>query len=72
MLEHLIAHWMDVLWMVQPEFFSTGPYVGLLEIGVTIGFLGIFGLMVFRFLSKHNVIAIRDPRLHEAVTHHHQ
>ncbi len=68
----LFAHWVDVLWMVQPEFFSTGPVIGILEVIVTLGFFGIFSLMTFRFLTKNNVVAIKDPRLHEAVTHHHQ
>ncbi len=68
----LIAQWVDMLWMVQPEFFKDGPRIGLTEIGVTLGFLGVFGLMVFRFLAKYNVVAIGDPRLEESVSHHHQ
>ena len=68
----LIAQWIDVLWMIQPEFFTEGPRFGFTEIGVTLGFLGIFGLVVSRFLAKHNVVAIGDPRLAEAVFHHHQ
>jgi len=68
----LVAQWVDVLWLVQPEFFATGPKFGLTEIGVTLGFIGIFGLMVTRFLAKHNVVAIGDPRLVESVYHHHQ
>ena len=68
----LIAQWIDVLWMVQPEFFAEGPRFGLTEVGITLGFLGIFGLCVSRFLAKHNVVAIGDPRLAESVFHHHQ
>jgi hypothetical protein len=68
----LIAQWIDVLWMVQPEFFKEGPRVDFFTIGMTLGFLGLFGLCVSRFLSKHNVVAIGDPRLHESVLHHHQ
>lgn len=68
----MIAQWIDVLWMVQPSFFKDGWRLGLFEIGVTLGFVGIFGLLVSRFLGKHNVVAIKDPRLHEAVFHHHQ
>jgi hypothetical protein len=68
----LLAQWVDVLWMVQPEFFKDGPRVGLPEIGVTVGFVGVFGLLVSRFLAKHNVVAIGDPRLEESVFHHHQ
>lgn len=68
----LIAQWIDVMWMVQPEFFKEGPQFGWIEIGVTLGFVGVFGLLVARFLAKHNIVAIGDPRLVESVFHHHQ
>jgi hypothetical protein len=67
----LLAQWIDVMWMVQPEFFVEGPRFGLTEIGMTLGFIGIFGFMVARFLGKYNVVAIGDPRLPDAVFHHH-
>ena len=44
----LIAQWVDVLWMVQPEFFVEGPKIGWVEIGMTAGFIGVFGLIVRR------------------------
>lgn len=68
----LLAQWVDLMWIIQPEFFKDGPRVGLTEVGTFIGFLGLFGLSVFRFLGRHNVVAIGDPRLQESVFHHHQ
>lgn len=68
----LVAQWIDVLWMVQPEFFKEGPRVGFQEIGTALGFLGLFGFLVTRFLSKHSVLAIGDPKLAQSVFHHHQ
>ncbi|MEK6705380.1 MAG: molybdopterin oxidoreductase [Bdellovibrionota bacterium] len=68
----LFAQWVDVLWLVQPEFSHAGPKLGLVELSVTLGFVGVFGLVVFRFLGKHNIVAVGDPRLAEAVSHHHQ
>lgn len=68
----LIAQWIDMLWIVQPEFYKDGPKIGLIEIGLTLGFLGLFGLAVARFLSKNNVVAMGDPKLAESVFHHHQ
>jgi hypothetical protein len=67
----LVAQWIDVLWMVQPQFFTDGPRLGLSEIGIALGFLGCFGFWITRFLSQHSVVAIGDPRLAEAVHHHH-
>ena len=68
----LVAHWIDVMWMVQPEFFEEGPNMGVTEIGVALGFLGLFGLAVTRFLSRNNLVPIGDPMLAQSVHHHHQ
>lgn len=68
----LIAQWIDMLWLVQPQIFKAGPQVSWIEIGTTLGFLGVFGVVVARFLGKHSVVAIGDPRLAESVHHHHQ
>jgi hypothetical protein len=68
----LIAHWIDLMWIVQPEFFSDGPRFGWAEIGITLGFIGIFGFTMSRFLARNNIVAIGDPRLAESVFHFHQ
>jgi hypothetical protein len=68
----MVAQWVDVLWIVQPEFFKDGPKVGWIELGLLAGFAGVFFTLVFRFFAKHNVVAIGDPRLAESVHHHHQ
>jgi hypothetical protein len=68
----LVAQWMDMMWIVQPEFFKDGPQLGWIELGVSLGFLGVFGLVIARFLATHNIVAIGDPRLEESVYHHHQ
>ena len=68
----MVAQWIDFMWVVQPEFFHEGPRVGWMEIGVTLGFVGIFGLVVARFLGRHSIVAVGDPRIEESVFHHHQ
>ena len=68
----LVAQWIDMMWLIQPEFFAEGPQFGWVEAGTTLGFIGIFGFAVFHFLRRHNVVAIGDPRLMESVYHHHQ
>lgn len=68
----LIAQMIDLIWVVQPEFFKNGPVFGWIELGTTIGFAGAFGFTVVRFLSKNNVLAIGDPKVEESVFHHHQ
>lgn len=67
----LVAQWIDLMWLVQPQFFADRPHLTWVELGVTLGFIGMFGLAVTRFLSRNSVVAIGDPRLSESV-HHHQ
>lgn len=68
----LLFQWFDVMWLVQPQFFKEGPQFSWVEPGITLGFLGLFGLAVSRFWKKHNILAVGDPRLKESVLHHHQ
>lgn len=68
----LFAQWIDLIWIIQPEFFTDGPRIGWIEIAGFLGFAGLFGLLTTRFLSKNNIVAIRDPKLEESVFHHHQ
>ena len=65
----LFAHWIDVLWMSQPEFHRDGPSITWMEPLIALGFLGVFGLIVSRFLGKHNIVAIGDPKLEESMHH---
>ncbi len=55
------------------EGWATAPSVvhALIEFGVAIGFIGLFLNVVFRHLTKHPVIPVKDPFLHEAVKGHH-
>lgn len=66
----LAAQWLDLYWMIFPRFFES-PIFGWMEVGVFTGFAGLFMFAVGNFLSKVSVVAIRDPRLEQAL-HHHQ
>lgn len=66
----LVAQYLDVYWMVFPTFYKA-PIFGWMEVGIFVGFMGLFLLSVGRFLSKVNPIAIKDPYLEESF-HHHQ
>lgn len=68
----LFAQWIDLIWIIQPEFFKQGPQISWFEIAGFLGFAGLFGLLTTRFLSKNNIVAIRDPKIIESVFHHHQ
>lgn len=66
----LVMQYVDLYWLVYPNFFDGYPKFGFWEIGIFVGFGGLFLTLLFNFLSKHNLVAIKDPRMHEAVNHH--
>lgn len=66
----LVMQYVDLYWLVYPNFNDGAPQFGLYEIALFLGFAGLFIVAVTRFLTKNNIVAIRDPRMHEAVNHH--
>ena len=67
----LVMHYLDLNWQIQPIYFQDGPRFAFADIGVWLGFFGVFGMMVSRFYRKHNLVAIKDPYLADSVFHHH-
>lgn len=66
----LIMQYVDIYWQVYPNFNEGSPQFGFYEIALFVGFAGVFAMGVTKFLAKHNVVAIKDPRMHESVSHH--
>lgn len=66
----LIMQWVDVYWLVYPNFNDGHVVFSFQEVGLFLGFLGLFIFAVTRFLSKNSIVAVKDPYMHEA-THHH-
>ncbi len=66
----LIMQFVDIYWLVYPQFNEHEPVFGLTEICAFCAVLGLFLFAVTRFLSKNSIVAYRDPRLHEAMHHH--
>jgi hypothetical protein len=66
----LVMQYVDIYWMVYPNFFHGHVTFGLIEIGLFAGFAGVFLYSISSFLQKNSIVAIKDPRLHEAVNHH--
>ena len=65
----LVMQYVDIYWMVGPNFHDNRVTFGLYDLGLLAGFLGIFLILMMRFFSQHNLVAIKDPRLHEALHH---
>lgn len=66
----LIMQYVDIYWLVYPNFNEGTPVFGFYEIAIFAGFAGLFLTMVLKFMTKNNLVAIKDPRLHEALSHH--
>lgn len=66
----LIMQYVDVYWLIYPNLDHHHVRFSFWEIGMFLGFLGLFLLAVNKFLTKHSLIPIHDPRVHESLHHH--
>jgi hypothetical protein len=66
----LIMQYVDIYWLVYPNFFEGRVTFGFYEITLLLFFFGAFLMTMIRFFQKNNLVAIKDPRLHEALHHH--
>ena len=66
----LVGQWIDLYWLILPAFSPESVVLGWTEIGVTLGFLGIFGWTVSRFLSRNAVAPHGDPLFEASVRFH--
>jgi len=66
----LAMQYLDVLWMVGPNFNDNHFKFGFYEVSLLVGFLGLFLLAAIKFYQKNGLVALKDPRMHEALNHH--
>ncbi|MES2769770.1 MAG: molybdopterin oxidoreductase [Bdellovibrionota bacterium] len=66
----LIMQWVDIYWLVYPNFNEGHVVFSYQEVGLFLGFLGLFIFTVTKFLSKNSLVAIKDPYIHESNHHH--
>ncbi len=66
----LVMQFVDFYWLIYPNYNGEEAVLGWYEIGLFLGFLGLFLWMVGSFLSRRNLIPIKDPRLEESLQHH--
>ena len=67
----LLTEYFDLNWIIQPQFRPAGPELAFSDVGVWLGFLGVFGLLVTRFYRKHDLVPMKDPYLADSVFRHH-
>jgi hypothetical protein len=66
----LIMQFVDIYWLVYPNLNAEKVILGLPEILIFLGFFGSFLFVVYNFLSKHNIVPVKDGRIHESMHHH--
>jgi hypothetical protein len=66
-----VGHWLDVYLMVTPGTMKTEGHLGLFELGLALGYLGLFIYIVLNALSKAPVMVKNHPFLEESL-HFHQ
>ena len=65
-----IGHWLDLCQMVLPGALGENfKHIGLVEVGLLIGFLGLFITTVFNALAKAPLTVVNSPYLEESVHH---
>ena len=63
----LIMCWIDIYWLVIPEFSPAVARFGLLDVLCFLGMNGVFSAVALFRLSRHSVVAEKDPRLEESL-----
>lgn len=64
----LVFQYLDIYWIVFPMVGA--PHFGWMELGILLGFLGLFVLSVTWFLQRIPMVARRDPWLEEGLSYH--
>ncbi len=65
----LVGHWNDLYLMFMPGAIPNQAQIGLLEIGMTMTFMGIFIYWVLTALSKQGLMPVKHPYLEESAHH---
>jgi hypothetical protein len=66
----LCGHWLDYYLMVMPGTVEEHAGFGIIEIGVTLGFAGLFSFLMLTQLSRKPLVPANHPLLEESLHHH--
>ncbi|HEY2923944.1 MAG TPA: hypothetical protein VGJ98_03135 [Candidatus Eisenbacteria bacterium] len=66
----ILGQWLDMYWVIYPAFSPEHAVLSWNEIGVAVGFLGLFGWKVQSFLARHPVAPHGDPDFPASVRFH--
>jgi len=65
----LCGHWLDYYMMIMPGTVNEHRTFGIVEIGVAVGFAGLFTFLMLTQLSKRSLVPANHPFLDESLHH---
>lgn len=66
----ICGHWLDYYMMIMPGTVESHRGFGIIEIGIFLGFVGLFSFLMLNALSKTALAPKNHPFLQESVNHH--
>lgn len=66
----LVGRWLDLYLMIMPPFSDGKPQIGIWEIGLVAGLVGVFGLGFLAALRRAPLVPVKDPYLAESLHYH--
>jgi hypothetical protein len=66
----VVMTWLDLYWLVVPEFSPGVARFGLIDVLCFLGVAGLYTLALALRLKRHSLIAEGDPRLQESLAFH--
>lgn len=66
----ICGHWLDYYMMIMPGTVESERGFGIIEIGIFLGFVGLFSFLMLNALSKTALAPVNHPFLQESVNHH--
>lgn len=66
----LVGHYLDLFQIIMPGTLKDKWNIGFTEIGMVLGFLGLFLFVVLSALAKHQLVPVNHPFLNESKQHH--
>ena len=65
----LCGHWLDYYMMIMPGTVESHRGFGIIEIGIAIGFVGLFTFLTLSQLTKRSLVSTNHPFLEESINH---
>ncbi|MFB3916177.1 MAG: hypothetical protein ACE14M_05580 [Terriglobales bacterium] len=66
----LVGRWLDLYLMIAPPFAGAKPQIGIWELGLMAGAVGVFALGFLAAVRRAPLVPVRDPHLGESLHYH--